>query len=213
MRMTNTKIQSKETKQRVFYDLDALGSITVPNLGLQLAYINTYIGPVMKQVTSIALTIDAIVRPIREAIESFREMFQRIIEPVKEMMKAYATTFRFLTTFKPVYYVPTPAIAADQPPDPYLPVARDEYEYFMIADKKLTILHPKSSRGGKILDRLLQRKAEIVTYHELKQLMGAGDLNKELRSLRYQLKKQGYHFDYQLVRTHGIALKGLTELQ
>lgn len=213
MSVADTTSKPAQAKLRAVYNLDALSGVGVPNLGLQLASISTSVGPILNQVAGIAAAMDAIFKPIQEAMKAFHEMVQKIIEPVKEMMKAYAQTFRFLTTFKPIYYVPTPAVETGQPSDPYLPVKRDQYGYFIIADKPLTILHPTSSRGGKILDWLLQRKAQIVTYDELRDVMGAGDLNKELRSLRYQLKKQGYHFDYQLVRTHGIALKGLTELQ
>jgi hypothetical protein len=204
-----------QAKLRVVYNLDALSSIAIPNLGLQLASINTSLGPVLKQVANIAATVDAIIKPIREMIESFREMIQRIIQPVKEMMMAYATTLRFLTTFKPIYYVPTwpAAEQKEQLLDRHLSITNDQFGFFVIGGRRLRILHPSSSRGGKLLALLLRRKSQVVTYQELQEAIGSGDLKKDFKDLKYRLKKEGYTFDYELVRTEGIALIGLSSVQ
>lgn len=155
------------------------------------------------------------IEPMREAMEAFRKMVQRIIQPVREMLQAYATTFRFLTTFKPVYYVPVrPSIQQlERPIDGHLSVTNDKLGFFVINGERLRILHPSSSRSGKMLALLLRHRSQVVTYRELQDAIGSGDLKKDFKDLKYQLKKQGYAFDYELVRTEGIALIGLSSLQ
>lgn len=206
-----------QAKLRAVYNFDALNSITVPNLGLQLASINTSLGPVLKQVASIASTIDAIVKPIQEAMKAFHEMVQRIIEPVKEMMKAYATTLKFLTTWKPIYYVqdaPAPVVVVEQRTDsPYLPATIDQYGFFVIDGEPLTRLHTRNSRTGKVLNLMIKRRSNLITYQEFDEAIKTGTFRKDFRDLKYQLKQRGIRLDYRLVRSEGVALQGLTRLQ
>ena len=217
MSVADTTSKPAQAKLRTVYNLDALSSVRAPNLGLQLASISTSVGPILSQVAGIVAAMDVIVKPIQEAMKAFHEMVQRIIEPVKEMMKAYTQSFRFLTTLKPIYYVqdpPVPAVTPERKADsPYLPATIDQYGFFVIDGEPLTRLHTRNSRTGKVLNLMMKRRSNLITYQEFDEAIKTGTFRKDFRDLKYQLKQQGIELDYTLVRTEGIALQGLTRLQ
>jgi len=219
MSVADTTNKPAQAKLRVVYDLDALSDVKVPNLGLQLASISTSVGPILNQMAGIATAMDAIVKPIQEAMKAFHEMVQRIIEPIKEMMKAYTQTFKFLTTWKPVYYVqnvpaPPSATTTEERTDPaYLPATVDQYGFFVIDGEPFTRLHTRNSRTGKVLDLMIKKRSNLITYQEFDEAVKTGTFRKDFRDLKYQLKQRGIALDYKLVRTEGIALQGLTRLQ
>jgi hypothetical protein len=213
MSVADTDNQSVTTSKRVVYDLDAIGNVAVPSLGLTLTRMSTAIGPALQQMANFGAALDAFVKPIREMLAGFREFIRTTIQPILDGLNSFIKPLSFLVSLKPVYYVPPQAVPSEQVSSRHLSVVNDGYGYFVIGGKRLKILHPDSSRCGKMLAALLQRRSQLVSYEELQEVIGAGDVRRDLKDLRRQLKKEGYSFEYQLVRTKGIALIGLSSLQ
>lgn len=196
-------------------DLDAIAkTVAFPDLSRSLAASMT-VSPMFQQLANVAASLTTLFEPIREAMKAFHEMVQRIIEPVKEMMRAYTQTFRFLTTFKPIYYIPAPVAPKYQTglPDKYLTVEEAKYGFYKIDGHELTVLNPSSSRCGKILSYLLMHRATVVDYPTLREYAKSPNLDKDFKDLKRQLKQKGYVLDYDRPRGQGIALKGLIYLQ
>jgi hypothetical protein len=205
--------QSSIEVSRKVYNLDVIGNTTVPNLGLNMASITTAIGPSLQLATSVGAMLDAYFKPIREMVEAVLEFVKRIIQPMLDGLNAFIKPLTFLVSLKPIYYVPTQPVARERQLDKHLTIIKDERGFFVIGGKQLKILHPASSRCGRMFATLLERRAHTVSYEELQEEIGSGDLRKTFKDLKRQLKKEGYEFDYQLVRTKGIALLGLSSLQ
>lgn len=209
------KTNNQPSLGEVVLDLDAVGKASaVPDLSSAVGNINMALGSYVQQAADISRMLEAWVRPIREALKAFHEMIQRIIKPIQESIASFAKPLEFLLSTQPIYYVQPRPITQEQTLDTHLPVAIGDYGFFVINGKPLKILNPASSRPGRLFATLLKRRSQLVTYEELKTELGSKDeIKKTFKSLKYQLKKQGYLFEYQLVRTQGIALIGVSKLQ
>lgn len=146
----------------------------------------------------------AIIEPFRQVIEAVQKMAEQIAETVQSILKS----FRFVFTFQPIYLAtPIKQMPSD---NRFVEMELDNYGYFMFDGKKLDILHPASSRCGRILRILLKSKAELVNYETIRDDMGAGDLDNTFKDLKTQLRRAGYKLEYQRVQRVGIALLGVS---
>ncbi|HUD05636.1 MAG TPA: hypothetical protein VMR18_01785 [Candidatus Saccharimonadales bacterium] len=211
--MADKDNQSVTTSKRVVYDLDAIGNVTVPDLGLAMASISTAIGPALQQMTNFEATLEAFIRPIREMLDSFQEFIRTAIQPALDGFNAMAKSLSFLFSTKPIYFVPSQPVVQERRLERHLMVQNDDYGFFVIDGKQLTILHPASSRCGKLLAALLKHRSRVVDYKTLRQEIGSKDLDKTFKDLKYQLKQEGIVLDYARPRSYGIALTGLKALQ
>jgi len=211
--VANLNNQPSTVNSRKVYDLDAIGNMVVPDLGLTMAGISTAIGPAMQQMTNFGSMLEAYIKPMREMMEAFQEFIQRAIQPMREAFEAITKPLSFLISTRPIYFVPTHPVVQEKRLDRYLMVQNDDYGFFIIDGKQLSILHPASSRCGKLLAALLKRRATVVDYQTLREEVGAGDLDKTFKDLKYQLRQQGIVLDYARPRSYGIALNGLQQLQ
>ncbi len=198
---------------RRIIDLDVTGKIVmVPNFSMTLASVNA-LGPSLRQFANITQALQAAFEPIRQAMEALQESIRKIIEPIRQAIESITKPLSFLLSTRPVYFVPPEPPVLEQPTEHHLTVSNDPYGFFLIDGKQLNILHPSSSRCGKLLSALLKRRATVVDYKTLQAEIGAGDLDKDFKDLKYQLRQHGYELDYKRPRTHGIALIGIKELQ
>lgn len=211
--VANVDNQPSTVNNRMVYDLDAIGNMVVPNLGLTMANISAAIGPTLQQMASIGATLNAYFEPLREAMKAFHEYIQKIIQPIRDAFESLTKPLSFLISTRPIYFVPTQPVVQEKRLDRYLMVENDDYGFFVIDGKQLSILHPSSSRCGKLLAALLKHRATVVDYQTLREEVGAGDLDKTFKDLKYQLRQQGVVLDYARPRSYGIALNGLQELQ
>lgn len=186
--------------------------VTVPNLSVALASVNA-LGPSLRQFASIGVAIQAAFEPMRQAIERLQESIRRIMQPIREAIESITKPLSFLLSTRPIYFVPPEPVVLEQQTERHLTVDNDPYGFFLIDGEQLNILHPASSRCGKLLAALLKRRATVVDYKTLQAEIGAGDLDKDFKDLKYQLRQRGYQLDYKRPRTQGIALIGIKELQ
>lgn len=155
--------------------------------------------------------------PMRKALEVIAEQAKRWVDMIRETINRIMEPLKFLFTFKPIYYVPAPQTTANErharSPDKYLCVEEAEYGYFKIDGNELKILNPSSSKCGRLLQLLLNRRAEIVDYKTLREHVKTDRLDKDFKDLKRQLSQQGYKLDYDRPPGQGIAAKGLVYLQ
>lgn len=155
--------------------------------------------------------------PMRKALEVIADQAKRWVEMIREAINRIIEPLRFMFTFKPIYYVPEPQATTDErlarPPDKYLPVEEIQYGYFKIDGSELKILNPGSSRCGRLLQILLERRAEVIDYKTLRSYVRTTTLDKDFKDLKRQLREQGYKLDYRRPRGQGIAAIGLVYLQ
>ena len=155
--------------------------------------------------------------PMRKALEVIAEQVKRWVEMMREAVKKIIEPLKFIFTFKPIYYVPAPQTAANEhlarPPDKYLPVEEAQYGFFKIDGNELRVLNPGSSRCGKLLKILLERRAEVVDYKTLRSYAGTTTLDKDFKDLKRQLRLQGYKLEYDRPRSQGIVALGIVYLQ
>lgn len=155
--------------------------------------------------------------PMRRALEVIAEQAKRWVEMIREAINRIVEPLEFIFTFKPIYYVPAPQTTANEhlarPPDRYLPVEEVQYGFFKIDGNELKILNPGSSRCGRLLQILLERRAEVVDYKTLHSYTRTTTLDKDFKDLKRQLRQQGYKLDYRRPRGQGIAAIGLVYLQ
>ncbi len=167
--------------------------------------------PVRQMVQQIC---DAYAEPLRRAMEAFREFAEKVAEQIKAIIDNFVRPLAFLFSSKPVLLAyPMPPPRPTERRDRYLSIETDPYGFFIIDGEKLRVLHSATSRCGRFLFSLLTRKAQLVNYETLQSEIGAGNLSKAFKDLKYQLKNEGYDLRYELVRTRGIALVGLKKLQ
>lgn len=165
---------------------------------------------VFQQIAQAQQQLIAYVEPIRQALAAFQDHFQKMWERIREAVNGMAKAVTFAFSTRPIYFVQPRPVVRESQSDEHLEVATNGYGFFVIGGKKLDILHPSSSRCGRLLAALLKRRAALVDYDELQAAVGSGDLRKTFKDLKYQLKKQGYRFEYELARTHGIAFIGIS---
>ncbi len=155
--------------------------------------------------------------PLRKTLELFAEQAKRWAEMIREVIDKIILPIKFIFTFKPIYYVPKPVEPTigrfDQPPDKYLSVEKAQYGYFKIDGRELKVLNPSSSRCGRLLQCLLNRRAEVVDYKTLREYVKTDRLDKDFKDLKRQLGQQGYELDYSRPRGQGIVANGLVYLQ
>lgn len=168
------------------------------------------------QVTA-AKVLQQQMEPMRRALEVIAEQAKRWVEMIREAIKKIIEPLKFIFTFKPIYYVPAPQTTAKEhharPPDKYLPVEEVQYGFFKIDGNELKILNPGSSRCGRLLQILLERRAEVVDYKTLRSYAGTTTLDKDFKDLKRQLRLQGYKLEYDRPRSQGIAALGIVYLQ
>lgn len=148
-------------------------------------------------------------------MEAVQAAFGETSKRIQDLVNSFVKPLEFMITSSPVFYV-NPSADKHQrtiTDEQYLPVANDRYGFFIIAGKKLTILNPNSSRCGRLLSSLIQRRSTVVDYATLKKAVGSGDLDKNFKDLKRQLRLHGYCIEYDRPRTQGIVLKGLKLLQ
>lgn len=155
--------------------------------------------------------------PMRKALEVIAEQAKRWVEMIREAINGMVESLKFIFTFKPIYYVPAPQTTANErharPPDKYLLVEEVQYGFFKIDGNELKILNPGSSRCGRLLQILLERRAEVVDYKTLRSYARTTTLDKDFKDLKRQLRQQGYKLDYRRPRGQGIAAIGLVYVQ
>ena len=168
---------------------------------------------VFQHIAQVQQQLTAYFEPIRKAMEIFHERMQAMWERIREAINGIAKSFAFALAFRPIYYVQTQPAVQEERPNRHLTVETNNYGFFVIGGRQLKILHPNSSICGRLFATLLKRRAQVVSYKELQAEIGVQDVRKAFKDLKYQLKQQGYTFEYELVRTEGIALVGLKQLQ
>lgn len=200
--------------QKLVLNLDAIGqSVVASTLSLAKSNADEVIKSSLRQITETKLIVDTFLEPIRQALEAFREFIQKVLQPVWEAISELTRPLSFLLTSQPIYLVQPRSVSPDRQLDRYLSIEVDSYGFFIIAGKKWSILHPSSSRCGKLLAFLLERRSQVVDYDTLRSVVGAGNLEKDFKDLKYQLKRRGIKLDYARPRSYGIALNGLQVLQ
>ncbi|MDQ2973664.1 MAG: hypothetical protein M3Q79_04265 [bacterium] len=155
--------------------------------------------------------------PMRKALEVIAQQAKRWVEMIREVIKTIVEPLKFLFTSKPIYNVPQPAEPAkkilDRPPDKYLTIEEAQYGYFKIDGHELKVLNPSSSRCGRLLQCLLNQRAEVVDYKTLREHVKTDRLDKDFKDLKRQLSKHGYKLDYDRPPGQGICARGLVYLQ
>lgn len=151
--------------------------------------------------------------PIRRAMEIFQERMQKMWEQIREALDRLIKPLTFVFSTRPIYLLHPQPVTEEKRLDRHLSVEQNTYGFFMIDNEKLNILHPASSRCGKLLKALLTRRARVVDYQTLREEIGTRDLDKTFKDLKYQLKQHGYRLEYERPRTQGIVLIGLAKLQ
>lgn len=164
-----------------------------------------------------AKVIQQQMEPMRKALETIAEQAKRWVEMIREAINKIIEPLKFIFTFKPIYYVPRPAEPTkrrpDRPPGKYLTIEEAQYGYFRIDGHEIKVLNPSSSRCGRLLQCLLNQRAEVVDYKTLREYVKTDRLDKDFKDLKRQLKLQGYALDYYRPRGQGIAAKGLVYLR
>lgn len=151
-----------------------------------------------------------IVETVRKMMESIREVVRDFIEHVIKPI-VYA-----LSWWRPIYYIPTPRShlhVHEADSGGFLATETDPYGFFIIGGRKITRLHSKTSSCGRLLKALLLSRAEIVSYEEIREVIGASDRKIVFRDLKRQLRRESLELKYQLVPAQGIAMLGIAKLQ
>ncbi len=145
---------------------------------------------------------------IKNAVEQIQAHMKIIAERIKVAVASIIQPFTLFQSWNPLIYVSQPT-GWDKRKADYLSVDTDQYGYFVFGGITVFKLHSRTSRCGRYLHRLLLSVSEEVTYEEIQQYIGSGDRTKAFKDLKYRLKQEGYTLDYELIRTEGIALKGI----
>ncbi len=210
--MADKVFKSVTADGRVVYDLDAITSIATKTLSstnqLALQSASSALINALPNMSAVLKTLE----PVRQMVEIIQESYRKIWEQIREGIERLIRPFNLLISTRPIYFVPTEPVVLQERHDRHLAITNDTYGFFLIDGKQLTVLHPASSRCGKLLAALLKRRATVVDYQTLKQEIGSGDLDKTFKDLNYQLRQRGYELDYHRPRTQGIALVGIKEL-
>lgn len=155
---------------------------------------------------------ESLITPLYEALESLREYIQNMFKQVAEAVQGILEPFRFLATIQPIYVLPVGTTQVTQPQNRYVSIDYDTYGFYRFDGQKITILHPSSSRCGRLLKSILLRKAEVVDYATIRSEMGPGDLDKTFKDLKKQLKQNSLELEYQRISKTGIAFLGIARL-
>lgn len=211
--MADKEFKSVTAYGRIVYNLDVVNSFATKVLtnSSQIA-LQSASAALINALPDTSLLLKAF-EPMRKAVEIIQESFQKVWEQVREAIDRITKPLSFLLSTRPIYFVPPGPVVLQEPQEQHLAVSNDPYGFFLIDGRQLNILHPASSRCGKLLATLLKRRATIVDYKTLQQEIGSGDLDKTFKDLHYQLRQRGYELDYKRPRTQGIALIGIRELQ
>lgn len=148
--------------------------------------------------------------PVRRAMAAFQEQMKRMAEAIRAMFEAVCKTIIAAFSWRPLIYVTPPATQVPEKRlDRHLEVRVDPHGYFVFGEKTIFKLHSRTSRCGRFLHKLLTHAAQIVPYEDIEAHIGAGDRVKAFKELKYKLRQEGFELEYVLVRTEGIALKGV----
>jgi len=149
------------------------------------------------------------VEPMRRAIEVINEQMKQFTKSIKTIVAKIKAMVTSAFSWRPLIYVVPPAEVPPKRLDRHLSADIDPYGRFIFGNKVLPRLHSRTSRSGRFLHKLLMHVSEVVAYEDIEKHIGAGDRIKAFKDLKYKLKQEGYELDYVLVRTEGIALKGI----
>lgn len=147
--------------------------------------------------------------PMRKAFQVINDQMKAFAKSIKAIVDRIKAVMTNAFSWRPLIYVVPPAEAPAKRLDRHLMADIDPYGRFILGNKILPRLHSRTSRSGRFLHKLLMHVSEIVTYEEIQEHIGSGDRVKAFKDLKYKLKQEGYQLDYELVRTEGIALKGI----
>ena len=147
--------------------------------------------------------------PMRKALQIINDQMKAFAKSIKVIVDRIKAVMTNAFSWRPLIYVVPPAEAPVKRLDRHLVADIDPYGWFIFGNKILPRLHSRTSRSGRFLHKLLMHVSEIVTYEEIQEHIGSGDRIKAFKDLKYKLKQEGYQLDYELVRTEGIALKGI----
>lgn len=147
--------------------------------------------------------------PMRKALQVINDQMNAFAKSIKAIVDRIKAVVTSAFSWRPLIYVVPPAETPAKRLDRHLVADIDPYGRFILGNKVLPRLHSRGSRSGRFLHKLLMHMSEIVTYEEIQEHIGSGDRIKAFKDLKYKLKQEGYQLDYVLVRTEGIALKGI----
>lgn len=147
--------------------------------------------------------------PMQRAFEVINVRMKQLAKSFKAIVDRIKTIVAATFSWRPLIYVVPPAETPAKRLDRHLAADIDPYGRFIFGNKILPRLHSRASRSGRFLHKLLMHASEVVPYEDIEKHIGAGDRIKAFKDLKYKLKQEGYELDYVLVRTEGIALKGI----
>ena len=150
--------------------------------------------------------------PMRKALQVINDRMKAFAKSIRDMVDRIKAVVTNAFSWRPLIYVVPPAEAPVKRPGRHLVADIDPYGRFIFGNKILPRLHSRTSRSGRFLHKLLMHISEVVTYEEIQEHIGSGDRIKAFKDLKYKLKQEGYQLDYELVRTEGIALKGIVAI-
>ncbi|MEK7600073.1 MAG: hypothetical protein AAB462_03515 [Patescibacteria group bacterium] len=150
--------------------------------------------------------------PMRRALEVINEQMKQFAQTIKTVVDKIKAMVTSIFSWRPLIYVVPPAEAPTKRLDRHLAMGVDPHGWFIFGNKTVFRLHSRTSRSGRFLHKLFLHFSDVVSYDEIQEHIGSGDRKKAFKDLKYKLKQEGYQLDYVLVRTEGIALKGIVAI-
>ncbi len=150
--------------------------------------------------------------PMRRALEVINEQMKQFAESIKTVVDKIKAMVTSVFSWRPLIYVVPPTEAPAKRLDRHLALGVDPHGWFIFGNKTVFRLHSRTSRSGRFLHKLFLHISDVVTYEEIQEHIGSGDRIKAFKDLKHKLKQEGYQLDYVLVRTEGIALKGIVAI-
>ncbi len=205
--MADKEFRTVTAEGRIVYNLDAVTTIATKTLAStnQLALQSTA-AALVSALPNMSAVFKAF-EPMRRMVEVIQESFKKTLEAIKTMIQAIVQRLQYLLNW-PLIYVTPPTVVGKRL-DRHLTASVNPHGFFVFGGRTIFRLHSRTSRVGRFLHCLLLAVSEVVTYEEIQEHIGSGDRKKAFKDLKYKLKKEGYKLDYTLVRTEGIALKGV----
>lgn len=161
---------------------------------------------------SAARVLQQQMEPMRQALKVINEHMKRFAQSIKAIVDRIKAVVTNAFSWRPLIYVVPPAEAPTKRLDRHLALGIDPHGWFIFGNKTVFKIHSRTSRSGRFLHKLFLHISDIVTYEEIQESIGSGDREKAFKDLKYKLKQEGYQLDYVLVRTEGIALKGIVTI-
>lgn len=175
------------------------------NLGSSMSAVS---GVFAAQATA-AKVLEQQLAPMRRALEVIYDHIKQIAKSFKAIVGRIKEVINQTLSWRPLIYVVPPTEVPAKRLGRHLTMDVDPHGWFIFGNKTVFRLHSRTSRSGRFLHKLLMHISEVVAYEDIEEHIGAGDRIKAFKDLKYKLKQEGYQLDYVLVRTEGIALKGI----